>query len=100
MRDRIYIKDLKENTGREVIIAGWVDVRDMPGMVQCVALPSHAETIEQALGRSPMGEEKEIRPEWVLKITGKVNQRPDKNINAEILNGDLELEATSIEILN
>ena len=112
MRDRIYIKDLKENTGREVIIAGWVDVRrdqgkmvffdlrDMTGMVQCVALPSHAETIEQALGRSPMGEAKEIRPEWVLKITGKVNQRPDKNINAEILNGDLELEATSIEILN
>ena len=112
MRDRIYIKDLKENTGREVIIAGWVDVRrdqgkmvffdlrDMTGKVQCVALPSHAGAIEQALGRSPMGEAKEIRPEWVLKITGKVNQRPDKNINAEILNGDLELEATSIEILN
>ena len=48
---RIYIKDLKEYTGKEVTIAGWVDVRrdqgkmifldirDMSGIVQCVILP-------------------------------------------------------------
>ena len=65
MKNRIYIKDLKENIGKEVIIAGWVDVRrdqgkmvffdmrDMTGKVQCVALPVHAETILQA---------KDIRP--------------------------------------
>src|SRR3989338_9407146 len=100
MRDRIYIKDLKENTGREVIIAGWVDVRrdqgkmvffdmrDMSGKVQCVTLPSHAEAIDVA---------KEIRPEWVLKITGLVNKRPEKNVKAGVINGDVELEVTGIE---
>src|SRR3989338_3916068 len=103
MKDRVYIKDLKDHTGKEVVIAGWVDVRrdqgkmvffdmrDMSGKVQCVALPSRAEAIELA---------KEIRPEWVLKITGLVNKRPEKNVKAEVLNGDVELEVTGIEVLN
>ena len=103
MQDRTYIKDLKDKIGKEVIIAGWVDVRrdqgkmvffdmrDMTGKVQCVALPTHADVIETA---------KEIRPEWVLKITGLVNKRPEKNVNPNVLNGDIELEITNIEILN
>lgn len=103
MKNRIYIKDLKDNVGKEVTIAGWVDVRrdqgkmvffdirDMTGKVQCVALPSRTEAIIKA---------KEIRPEWVLKINGIVNKRPEKNINAGVLNGEVELEVTSIEILN
>ncbi|MBI2631202.1 aspartate--tRNA(Asn) ligase [Candidatus Nomurabacteria bacterium] len=103
MKNRIYIKDLKNNIGKEVVIAGWVDVRrdqgkmvffdmrDMTGKAQCVVLPSHAEAIEQA---------KEIRLEWVLKMTGKVNKRPEKNIKAGVLNGELELEVLSIEVLS
>jgi nondiscriminating aspartyl-tRNA synthetase len=103
MKNRIYIKDLKDNVGKEVIIAGWVDVRrdqgkmvffdmrDMTGKVQCVVLPSHSEVIEQT---------KEIRLEWVLKMTGKVNQRPEKNIKQGVLNGDIELEVLNIEILS
>ncbi len=103
MKNRIYIKDLKDNVGKEVIIAGWVDIRrdqgkmvffdmrDMTGKVQAVALPSRADVIEKA---------KEIRPEWVLKITGIVNKRPEKNVKAGVLNGDVELEVTNIEILN
>ena len=102
MKNRIYIKDLKENVGKEIIIAGWVDVRrdqgkmvffdmrDMTGRVQCVALPSRADVIEKA---------KLIRPEWVLKITGLVNKRPEKNIKEGVLNGDVELEVTGIEVL-
>ncbi len=102
MKNRIYIKDLKENVGQGVIIAGWVDVRrdqgkmvffdmrDMSGRVQCVALPSRAEVIEKA---------KEFRSEWVLKITGLVNKRPEKNVKAGVLNGDVELEVTGIEVL-
>src|SRR3989344_6544852 len=103
MRDRIYIKDLKYHIGEEIIIAGWVDVRrdqgkmvffdmrDMTGKVQAVALPSREDVIEKA---------KEIRPEWVLKVTGMVNKRPEKNIKAGVLNGELELEVTNIEVLS
>lgn len=103
MKNRIYIKDLKEHVGKEVIIAGWVDIRrdqgkmvffdmrDMTGKVQAVALPSRVEAIEKA---------KEIRPEWVLKITGMVNKRPEKNVKADVLNGDVELEVIGIEVLS
>ncbi|MFA6520252.1 MAG: aspartate--tRNA(Asn) ligase [Candidatus Paceibacterota bacterium] len=103
MKNRIYIKDLKENVGQEVLIAGWVDVRrdqgkmvffdmrDMTGKVQCVVLPNHMEAIEQA---------KEVRLEWVLKMTGIVNKRPDKNVKAGVLNGDIEIEVLDIEVLS
>src|SRR3989344_5228366 len=112
MKDRIYIKDLKDNVGKEVTIAGWVDVRrdqgkmvffdmrDMTGKVQCVALPSRAEVIGSTVSHNFMDTAKEIRPEWVLKIVGIVNKRPEKNVKAGVLNGEVELEITGIEILN
>lgn len=100
MTNRIYIKDLKDSVGKEVIVAGWVDVRrdqgkmvffdmrDMTGKVQCVTLPSHPEAIVMA---------KEIRPEWVLKIKGLVKERNDKNAKQ---GGGVEIEVLNIEILN
>lgn len=103
MKNRIYIKDLNTKIGSEVIISGWVDVRrdqgkmvffdlrDMTGKVQCVVLPNHTEAIEKA---------KEFRPEWVLKVTGLVNKRPEKNIKEGVINGDVELEVLNIEVLN
>jgi nondiscriminating aspartyl-tRNA synthetase len=103
MQNRIYIKDLKDNIGKEIIIAGWVDVRrdqgkmvffdmrDMTGKVQCVTLPAHAEAIEVA---------KTIRPEWVLKVFGIINKRPQKDIKSNFLNSDLEIEVLKIEVLN
>ncbi len=102
MTNRIYIKDLNTKIDSEVVIAGWVDVRrdqgkmvfmdmrDMTGKVQCVVLPG-SEAIETA---------KEMRPEWVLKITGKVNKRPERNIKEGVVNGDIELEVLGIEVLN
>jgi len=102
MKNRTYIKDLKECVGKEIFIAGSVDVRrdqgkmvffdmrDMTGRVQCVVLPSHTDAIEKA---------KEIRLEWVMKMTGLVNKRPEKNVKAGVMNGDVELEVTNIEVL-
>ncbi len=103
MRDRIYTNELSGHVDQTVVLAGWVDVRrdqgkmvffdlrDMKGIVQCIVLPMHAEAIVLA---------KEIRPEWVLRLTGKVNKRPEKNINPNIPSGDVELEVTGIEVLN
>jgi len=103
MQNRILVKNTSENVGQTVIMAGWVnnrrdqgkmvffDLRDMSGILQCVVLPNHIEALESA---------KDIRPEWVLKITGVVNKRPEKNININIVGGDVELEVTEIEILS
>lgn len=103
MKNRIYIKDLREHAGSEVKIACFVDVRrdqgklvffdfrDMTGKVQGVILPNNTEAHETA---TP------IRTEWVLEVIGKVNQRPEKNIQADKQNGDIELEILGIKVLN
>lgn len=103
MTNRTYIKDLKNFIGEEVTIAGWVDIRrdqgkmifldfrDMTGKVQGVILPSYLETLE--IGKT-------LRNEFVVKIKGKVNKRPERNIKERILNGDIELEIMEIEVLN
>ena len=95
MRNRTYTKDLSAKVGETITMAGWVDVRrdqgkmvffdlrDMTGNVQCIVLPNHAEANALA---------KEIRPEWVLKLEGIVNKRPEKNINPNIPSGDVELK--------
>ncbi len=100
---RTYIKDLSRKVGEEVTIKGWVDVRrdqgklifldirDMSGYVQGVILPNAKEAHE-------VGEK--VRPEWVLEVRGKVNKRPEKNIQKEKQNGDIELEILAITILN
>lgn len=101
--NRIYIKDLKDFIGQEILISGWVnvrrdqgklvfmDMRDMTGIIQCVVLPNHEEAMNSV---------KDIRTEWVLNINGIVNKRPERNIKEGILNGDIELEITKIEVLN
>ncbi len=103
MKNRIYIKDLSEHKGEEVKIACFVDVRrdqgklvffdfrDVTGRAQGVILPNNKEAHEVA---TP------IRTEWVLEVTGKVNPRPEKNVQADKQNGDIELEILGIKVLN
>ena len=66
------------------------DFRDRSGGVQGVVLPKSG-AIEMA---------KEVRSEFVVVAQGIVNKRPDKNINAEVQNGDIELEVKAITILS
>lgn len=90
------------HVGKEVLIGAWVDVRrdqgkmiffdfrDRSGKVQGVVLPK-SDALEVGKG---------IRPEFVVSVTGVVNKRPEKNVNAEVQNGDIELEIKNIEILS
>ena len=66
----------------------FIDLRDETGKVQVVAR-------EDALD-----EANEARSEWVLAITGEVKKRPDKMVNKDEPNGDVEFGATEIEVLN
>lgn len=100
---RTNIGELKEQKGEKVKIAGWVDVRrdhgklifidlrDATGKVQMVALPNH-ESAHEIAG--------DLRSEWVIEVTGMVNGRPEKMINADEVNGDIEIEVTAIEVIS
>ncbi len=103
MQKRTYIKDLSTLVGQEVTINGLVDVRrdqgklifldfrDMTGKVQGVILPNAKKAHEVG---------SQLRSEWVVEVMGKVNPRPEKNIQKEKLNGNIELEILDIKILN
>jgi len=100
---RTLIKHLKSEVGKEVLIKGWVDIRrdqgkliffdfrDMSGKVQGVILPNAKEA--RAVGST-------LRTEWVVEVRGKVNARPEKNIQKDRMNGDLEIEILEIKVLN
>ncbi len=101
--ERTYIKDLGQKVGERVSISGWVsvrrdqgkmvffDFRDMSGTIQGVVLPG--EEVAMAIA-------KDIRSEYVVRVEGMVNKRPERNVQADKQNGDIELEVKDIEILN
>lgn len=103
MTDRTQIGGLGKKVGETVTIYGWVDVRrdqgklvffdfrDASGYVQGVVLPGETEAMEVA---------KDVRGEYVVKVTGIVNKRPERNVQADKPNGDIELEIKGIEVLN
>jgi nondiscriminating aspartyl-tRNA synthetase len=100
--ERTLIADLGGRVGHEVSISAYVavrrdqgkmvffDFRDRSGMVQGVVLPG-SNAIETA---------KEVRPEFVVTVVAQVNKRPEKNVNADVQNGDIELEVKEIEVLS
>jgi aspartyl-tRNA synthetase len=100
--ERTLIAKLSEYKGKTVSISGWVhvarnqgkvaffDFRDRSGMVQGVVF-GKPELLEVA---------KTLRPEFCVTITGIVNERPEKMRREGVVNGDIELEITGIEVLS
>ena len=85
-----------ENIGQKVTLCGWVgrrrehgehlaflDLRDFSGIVQCV--------VDNSV---------DVRSEWVLRVTGTVQARPEGTVNENIPTGKVELADCTIEILN
>ena len=99
------MKEIKNNSlrindvDREVTLYGWVqkkrdlggvcfiDLRDRSGIVQLVARNGECYSISSSL-----------KSESVLKVVGVVKERESKNPNLDT--GDIEVELSSIEVLN
>jgi aspartyl-tRNA synthetase len=85
-----------------VTLAGWVatrrdhggvaflDLRDRSGLVQVVADPEASDALAAA---------HRVRTEWVVTVTGTVRARPEGMRNDKLATGDIEVAATSIEVL-
>ncbi|MEM4326908.1 MAG: aspartate--tRNA ligase [Candidatus Diapherotrites archaeon] len=94
----------EKHVGKEVTLAGWIDtirdhgkikfidLRDRYGLTQIVINPEkNAELIEIS---------KAFRKESVVKVKGKVNERPKGTENKNWQTGKIEVEAQKIEILS
>ncbi len=103
MQERTLIGDLHDSIDTEVQVQGFVDVRrdhgklifldirDRSGFVQAVVLPNHAEALQVA---------QKLKSETSVTVKAKVNARPERMVNKDQKNGDIELEILEIEILS
>jgi len=84
-------------------VAGWVhrrrdhggvifvDLRDREGLLQIVFDPDAA---------AVFGEAERLRNEFVVRVTGKVRERPPGTVNTNLASGRVELVARELELLN
>lgn len=101
--ERTYTTDIAKHEGKEVTLMGWVDVRrdhgkllfidvrDRTGVAQVLFLAKEKELYAQA---------NDLRPEWVIQVTGIAQKRPEGMKNPETPTGEWELHATRLVILN
>ncbi len=92
----------KEFKGREVTLSGWVnkrrdhgkliflDLRDFSGIVQLIFNPN--------VNKSSYTKAKDIRSEYVIKISGKVRMRSKDTINPSIPTGEVEIVVKDITV--
>ena len=68
----------------------FIDLRDHYGVTQVVADP------DSPAFRTAEG----VRSEWVIRVDGRVRERPEGTVNLELATGEVELFATEIEVLS
>ena len=69
----------------------FVDLRDRWGIVQVVFSPQNNEVLQEA---------QRLRGEWVISVEGEIKKRPENMVNPNIINGEIELEAQKLVVLN
>lgn len=99
---RVLTKETVKMVGEEVTVMGWVDTRRDHGKIVFIDLRDRTGKLQVVFVPGSKAYEKvsDIRPEWVISITGLVKARPDKLINKELITGTVEMEAVDLEVLN
>ncbi|HMD60511.1 MAG TPA: aspartate--tRNA ligase [Opitutaceae bacterium] len=94
----------KADIGAAVSLSGWVDsirdhggiifidLRDRRGVTQVTFDPAADAELGALAAR--------LRPESVASVAGKVAARPEGTVNAAMPTGEIEVDATGLEILN
>src|ERR1700726_4842870 len=89
--------------GQGVTVAGWVhrrrdhggvifvDLRDREGLLQIVFDPGAAAVFAEA---------ERLRNEFVVRVAGRVRERPPGTVNPNLASGRVELVARELELLN
>lgn len=94
----------RTHVNQQVTLQGWVnrrrdhgsltfvDLRDIHGLTQIVFDPQESESLCTSA--------RELKPEYVIAVTGRVRPRPDGMINKNLATGQIEVVATSFKIYN
>ncbi|MFA4888983.1 MAG: aspartate--tRNA ligase [Candidatus Omnitrophota bacterium] len=95
---------IAKDAGEEVTLCGWmscrrdhgklifIDIRDRSGLTQVVFVPKEAPQAHKLA--------QDLRNEFVIKVTGKVNLRPANTVNPKLPTGEIEILAKDLEVIN
>ncbi|TCS79726.1 aspartate--tRNA ligase [Pectinatus cerevisiiphilus] len=95
----------KDDTGKEVVVCGWVsrrrdhgglifvDLRDRSGLVQTVFA-------EDKMGEQAFPKAESLRSEYVIAVRGRVSLRSAETINPHMPTGEVEIYCEELRILN
>src|SRR3989338_3749590 len=93
-----------KDTGKDVMLAGWVhrrrdhgglifiDLRDREGITQVVFNPEKSKELHQTA--------QTLRNEYVIAVEGQVRNRPKGTENPKIKTGEIEVETAKLTVLN
>lgn len=94
----------KEDTGKKVLLVGWVnrrrdlgglifvDLRDRYGLIQVAFNPAQNGDV--------FGLAESLKNEYVIAVRGIVNLRPEGTINPKLPTGEIEVQAGELTVLN
>jgi aspartyl-tRNA synthetase len=86
------------DAGQTVTLAGWVATRRDHGGVAFIDLRDRSGVVQVVVRGDEIAHD--LRNEWVLAVTGEVRAREERNINPNIPTGEIEVTASSIDVLN
>jgi len=104
LRDKYCGLVCKDDIGKTLKLSGWVyrrrdhgglifvDLRDVTGIVQIAFSPDISKEAHERAG--------DIKQEYVLSVSGKVEKRPEGTENFEIPTGEVEVLVDAFDILN
>jgi aspartyl-tRNA synthetase len=91
-----------EHVGQVVELCGWVaarrdhggvvflDLRDVAGIVQVVVDPDALAGVDVHA----------VRAEYCVRVTGTIRARPEGTVNPDLVTGEVEVAAATLEVLN
>lgn len=104
MRDKYCGRVSKADIGSTLTLSGWifrrrdhgglifVDLRDVSGIFQVVFSPDISPEAHERAG--------DLKQEYVIKVTGRVQMRPEGTENTGLPTGEVEMYVVSFEVLN
>ena len=98
---RSLISEITNKEGEKVALMGWVAVRRDHGKLIFIDLRDRSGVCQLVfIGKDLYKKADVLRSEWVVRVSGKVNKRPENMVNKEIATGEYEVLVEELEILN
>lgn len=101
--ERIYTADTTKKEGEKVMLAGWVDARRDHGKLIFIDLRDKggiAQVVFSSKNEELRAQADRLRPEWVVRIVGMVQKRPEAMKNPHLGTGEIEIAAEELIVLS